>query len=69
MAAITGQLRLIYGSSLYVVLFPLVFAATACEEIPRSWRQGFFEGFVFTLGGMSLMALGLGAVYGIRMMV
>jgi hypothetical protein len=68
MAAISSQLRLIYGGALYALLFPLVFLATAFETIPAEWRQGFRDGFILSLGAASLMALGLGAVYGIRVM-
>lgn len=55
MTEVSLRVRALGQRGLYYVLFPIVFAITAVELAPESWR----EAGVKTVGGTVLMGLGL----------
>lgn len=68
MSALSSQVRTIVLGLVFLALFPLVFLATFLEVMPEAARQALFERVVLSGTFASLMALGLAAVYGIRML-
>jgi hypothetical protein len=67
MALIVDEIRSVYYRALMGVLFPFVFAATWVEALPADWRFHFLQRLVLTMAVLSAMALGLGAVYALKL--